>query len=57
MDKLEELEELIAHVENVVKPLTEEQQAYVREMKKRLPYLERRYNEPVSTDSDFDLLN
>ncbi len=51
MDKHQELEELIARKEKLVKPLTEEQRAFVREMKKRLPYLEKRLKEP-STSSD-----
>lgn len=56
MDKHQELEELIARTEKLVKPLTEEQRAFVREMKKRLPYLEKRLKEP-GTLSDIDPSN
>ena len=45
MDKDIVLEELIARAQKIIKPLTEEQRAFVRKMQKRLPYLEKRLKE------------
>ena len=40
-----EFEELISRAGKIIKPLTEEQRAFVRKMEKRLPYLEKRLKE------------
>ena len=45
VNKDKEFEEIIARVQKIVKPLTEEQRAFVRKMEKRLPYLEKRLKE------------
>ncbi len=54
MDKNKEFEELIAQTRKIVKPLTEEQRALVREMEKRLPDLEKRLKE-LSAESEFEI--
>lgn len=53
MDKNKEFEELIEWTQKIVKPLTEEQRALVREMEKRLPDLEKRIKELIA-ESEFE---
>lgn len=54
VDKNKEFEELIARTQKIVKPLTDEQRALVREMEKRLPDLEKRLKE-LSAESEFEI--